>query len=279
MGLLDDLKLEVQKIRAEELEQNVEFESQEKFYDEYLKPVMVRSYGYLSEIVDNLNIVAPDIHPSYPLNPSLKHGVTLSQTNYEFHFDNRKSPRQIDIICTCALDQPQEFHVATKDAVVKQADLLKSHKFHYHQRNRLDKLHDIRGATFILEGPMKVHIRVAANAADKSIYIDLRNLGDQPYKRYKFSPDKVDDELLERLARLLIREESTLVEVEICDDVRDELRRRLELEKRRDEEDLAEAYAHMEAERLAENDAKLINRTKRAVAEGVGQVLKVFSKR
>jgi hypothetical protein len=240
---------------------------------------MVRTYGYLSEIVDNLNIVAPDIHPSYPLNPSLKHGVTLSQTNYEFHFDNRKSPRQIDIICTCALDQPQEFHVATKDAVVKQADLLKSHKFHYHQRNRLDKLHDIRGATFILEGPMKVHIRVAANAADKSIYIDLRNLGDQPYKRYKFSPDKVDDELLERLARLLIREESTLVEVEICDDVRDELRRRLELEKRRDEEDLAEAYAHMEAERLAENDAKLINRTKRAVAEGVGQVLKVFSKR
>ncbi|RLA50125.1 MAG: hypothetical protein DRR42_13985 [Gammaproteobacteria bacterium] len=279
MGLLDDLKLEVQKIRAEELERNAEFESQEKFYDEYLKPVMVRTYGYLSEIVGNLNIVVPDIHPSYPLNPSLKHGVTLNQANYEFHFDNRKSPRQIDILCTCILDQPQEFHVATEEAVVKHADLLKSYKFHYHQRNRLDKLHNIRGATFILEGPMNVHIRVFAHAADKCIYIDLRNLENQPFKRYKFSPDKVDDELLERLARLLIREESTLVEVKVCDNVRDELRRRLELEKCRDEEDLAEAYAHMEAERLAEKNAKLINRTKRAVAEGVGQVLKAFSKR
>jgi hypothetical protein len=239
---------------------------------------MVQAYGYLSEIVDNLNIVAPDIHPSYPLNPLLRQGVALNQTDYRFSFDNRKSPRQIDILCTCTLDQPQEFHVATEEAVVKHADLLRSYKFHHHQRNRLDKLHNIRGATFILEGPMKVHMRVFAHAADKCIYIDLRNLEDQPYKRYKLSPDKVDDELLERLARLLIREESTLVEVKVCDNVRDELRRRLELEKRRDEEDLAQAYADLEAERLAEKNAKLINRAKRAVAERTGEVLKVIQR-
>ena len=278
MGLLDDLKLEAEKIRAEEQEQNAEFESQEEFYDEYLKPVMVRAYAYLSEIVDNLNIVAPDIRPSYPLNPSLKVGVVLNQANYVFSFDNRKSPRQIDILCTCTLDQPQEFHVATKEAVENQAELLRSHKFHHHQRNRLDNLHNIRGATFLLEGPMKIHIRLLAQAADRCIYIDLRNLEDQPVKRYRFAPDKVDDELLERLARLLIREESRLVEVKVSDKLREELRLKLELEKRREEEDLAQAYAELEAEKLAENDDKLINRARRLVAEKTGEVLKVLSK-
>ena len=46
----------------------------------------------------------------------------------------------------------------------------------------------------------------------------------------------------------------------------------------REEEDLAQAYAELEAEKLAENDDKLINRARRLVAEKTGEVLKVLSK-
>ena len=278
MGLLDDLQVEVKKIRADEFRQNAELGAQEEFYSVHLRPVMLRVYQYLSDIVDNLSIIVPDISPSYPLNPLLKEGVALKQGDYKFSFDNSKTPHQIDIRCSCTLERPQEFHVPTKDAALRYAELLESHKFPHHRKDHRDRKHNIRGATFILEGPMKVHMRIHARAADKCIYIDLRNLEDQPLKRYKFPPEKVDDELLERLARLLIREESRLVEVSIDDDYREELRRRIELDKRRDEEALAEAYAHMEAENQAEKDARLTNRAKRAVVERADGVLKIFQR-
>lgn len=239
---------------------------------------MLRAYQYFSDIVENLNIVAPDINPGYPLNPLLKEEVALKQGDYKFNFDNGKTPHQIDIRCSCTLERPQEFHVPTKDAALRYEELLESHKFPYHRKDHRDRKHNIRGATFILEGPMKVHMRIHARSADRCIYIDLRNLEDQPVKRYKFPPEKVDDELLERLARLLIREESRLVEVSIDDDYRDELRRRIELDKRRDEEVLAAARAHLEAEKQAEEDAKMTNRARRAVAERADEVLKIFQR-
>lgn len=278
MGLLDDLQSEVKKLKEDDLKQDAELRAQEEFYDAQLKPVMVRAYDYFSEIVENLKIVAPDIRPNYPIDPQEREGITLNQSDYQFDFDNVKNPRQINIYCTCTLEQPREFHVPTKDAVLKYAELLKSYGFPHHCKNHLDKLYNIRGGTFLLEGPLNIHIRILAHPADRCIYLIFRNLEDQPNKRYKFLPEAVDDVLLERLARVLIREESKLVEVQVSDGVRGELRRQLEQEKNRNEEDLAQAYLDMEAEKLAEEEAKLINRTKRAIAEGVDKVSKIIKK-
>jgi len=276
MGLLDDLQTEVKKLKADELKQDAELRAQEEFYSTELQPVMVLAYNYFSEIIENLRIVAPDIRPAYPFDPLEKQLVTLHQSDYEFDFDSAKSPRQLNIYCTCKLGNPIEFHVPTKDAVLKYSELLESYGLPFHCKNHLDKLYDIRGGTFLLEGPLNVHIRILAHPADRCIYILFRNLEDQPTKRYKFLPDTINNELLERLARLLIREESRLVEVAVCDDVRDALRSQVEEEKRRKEEDLAQAYIHIEAEKLAEEEARLVNRTKRAMTVGVERVSKII---
>jgi hypothetical protein len=280
MGLLDDLQVEVKHIRAAELDQNAELEAQKEFYSVHLRPAMLRAYEYCSELVESLNVIASDIKVSYPLNPSLKNGVSLQQSDYKFSSDCGKSPRQVDILCSCNLEHRQEFYVRTEEAAEKLSDLLESFKFPYHRKNTLDKRYNIRGANFILEGPMKVHIRILAHAADRCVYIGLRNLEDQPIKRYKFAPEKLSNESLERLARLLIREELFLVEAkQVPDDVRDELRRQVELDKIREEEDLAQAHADLEAERLAEKEAKLVNRIRRKVAVKTRGVMEGFSKK
>lgn len=276
MGLLDELQTEVKRLKEDELKQDSELRAQEEFYSTQLKPVMVLAYNYLSEIIENLKIVTPDIRPGYPFNPLEEQAVILHQSDYEFDFDSVSSPRQLNIYCTCKLDKPIEFHVPTKESVLKYSGLLESYGFPFHCKNHLDKLYDIRGGTFFLEGPINVHIQILAHPADRCIYIVLRNLEDRPGKRYKFSPDTLNMELLERLARLLIREESSLVEVQVCSDVRDELRRQVEKDKRRREEDLAQAYIQLEAEKLAEEEARLVNRTKRAMAVGVDRVSKII---
>jgi hypothetical protein len=278
MALLDDLQHQVEKIQEEKLERQVELEAQEEFYDVQLRPAMSRARDYLAEIIDNLRIVVPQIYPSYPLNPQLQKGVTLKQIDYEFDYDNGKSPRQLVIRCSCILEQPHQFDVKSKDAVLQHTDLLESYRFPYHRKDYRDKRHDVRSATFTLEGPMRVYIRLLADAVDRCIYIDLRNIEQQAVKRYKFSPQQIDDVLLERLAQLLVRKESLLVNVEVSTNVRDELRRKLEIEKRRDEEDLARGLAILEAEKLAAEEARPINRARRAAASGVDKVLTMVKK-
>lgn len=275
MGLLDDLQKEVDTKRAEEQRQTAELEAQEEFYESQLKPVMVRAFHYWQEVIENLNIVERDVRPAYPLDPSIRNGITLVQGDYRLDYDNRKSPRQINICCTCTLDQPHQFHLPTKDAVLKHSDFLDSYEFAYHRRERRDKRHNIRSAFFFLEGPMPVHIQILADAKERCISVHLRNLENQPIKRYTFSPERFDDALLERLALLLIREESALVEVAISDDARNELRTRVELDKRRNEEDLADALRHLAIEKERTENAKLINRLRRTVALKAGKILQI----
>lgn len=275
MGLLDELQREVDTKRAEEQRQMAELEAQEEFYESQLKPVMVRAFHYWQEVIQNLNIVERDVRPSYPLDPSIRNGITLAQGDYRLDYDNWKSPRQINIDCICTLAQPHQFHLPTKDAVLKHSDFLDSYEFAYHRRERRDKHHNIRSAFFFLEGPLPVNIQILADAKERCISVHLRNLESQPYKRYTFLPDKFDDALLERLALLLIREESALVEVAISDDTRKELRTQVELDKRRSEVELADALLHLASEKERNENTKLINRLRRTVALGAGKLLRI----
>lgn len=267
MSLLDELQVRADKLRLDEQERHKNLQLEQDFYDAELKPVMLVAYQYLSKLIENLTLVKPKITASYPLNPEDKSGITLNQTDYEFIFDHGERPHQLDIRCVCTLDRPVEFFLPSKTAVLKHSELLDDYRFFYHRRDRRDQTHDVSGATFILEGPMPVHIRIEASPADQCIYVHLRNLEPQPYKRYKFSADKIDSALLERIAKVLVREESMLVEVEVSEDFRSELRRRLEIENRRREEELAKAFAEMEAEKRAELEAKPSYRAKKALQE------------
>ena len=267
MGLLDDLQVRADKIRQVEQERHRDIQRQQDFYEAELKPVMLEAYAYFSKLIENLNVVKPRITANYQLSPADKAGTTLDQTGYEFVFDHRESPHQLDIYCVCNLERPVEYFLKSKTAVMNHSELLDEYRFFYHRRDRRSQMHEVLGATFTLEGPMPVHIRIEAKPADKCIYVHLRNLEAQPYKRYKFSAGQLDQALLERIAKVLIREESKLVEVEVSRDIRSELRRRLEIDNRRREEELAKAYAEIEAEKKAEAQAKPTYRAKKALQQ------------
>jgi len=274
MGLLDDLKTEAKEKEYAEQKRTAELAAQEEFYQAELKPVMQRANHYFAELVENLVKVAPEIFPTYPLGPSQQADVTLEQGDYTVRTDQVDDLQMVAVQCQCSLVQPREFYVRTSEAVRKYADLLDEYSFRHHCKNQLDARHEVVNATFILEGPMTAQIRVVASAPDRCIYIELNNLEEQPQKRYKFAPEKVDEDLLDRLARMLVREESKLVEVKISDDVRDEFRRKVELEQRRNEEEMADALAYREAERAAEKEARLVNRATRAGAGATASVWK-----
>ena len=273
MGLLDDLKKEAEKKEAQQQEQGVELQSQEDYYEQLLKPAMRRAHEYFVELVDTLNTVKPDVTAPYPVDPEKGRPIGLKHGGYSFVSDDEESPRKFIVACDCALEERLEFYVQTKAAVDRYSALLDSHNFPYFTKNELDEAHEVVNAGFVLEGPLRLQIRFIASAENKCIYVDLYNLDPQPKKRYKLPPEKLTDALLDRLARILMHEETQLVETRISDETRAELSRKVEEEKRRVAKAQAEAEAEREAERLAEEEARLINRAKRSVTGGIKKIL------
>lgn len=275
MGLLDDLKNQAKEKEEKEKQREAELQAQQLYYDKHLHSVMRQAHAYFLELVQQLKIVQPEVSPEFSLGPENEPPITLRQDDYVFRADNTEKPRSIVVSCECHLDEPCEFYVRTKTAVSSYAEMLDSLGFPHYRKNEMDERLDVANATFVLEGPMKSQIRLVASPENKCIHVDLFNIDRQPRKRYRLSPEKVDETLLDRLARLLLREDATLVEVEVSDEVREELRRKLEEDNQRRAQEQARAIADREAERLAEEEARMINRAKRTVK---GSIKKILSK-
>ena len=124
---------------------------------------------------------------------------------------------------------------------------------------------------------MPVQIRILSYPADRCIYVDFRNLEEEPQTRYRFDPDKMTMEIFERIAKILLRQEKKLIRVDISDDYRGELQKQLEIDRLSKEKHVAEGLAYLEAERLAEEEARLINRTKSALTTGTLKVVSAIS--
>ena len=268
MALRDELRKEVARIQSEQELESAQREADEAFYEEKLKPVMLEAHSYFSEVVDNLLIISPEVFPEYALDPTAGKDVKLRQCDYKYRVDDGRAPREVDVLCQAVLDRPVEFYLATRERAEKHAALLDSHDFAYHRKNALDKHYNVKGATFYLEGPMRVYFRMTASGEDRCIYIDLRNLGEQRSKRYKFEPEKLDEAFYDRLTNLVLRKVNYLVTPNVGEVEREHLQQQLSEERRAREADLAEAYEQQEARKQAEREAMLHNRTKKALADG-----------
>lgn len=274
MSLLSQLESEVQRVQARDEAAKAEREAQAAYYEAALKPVMVRARKYFSKLVESLDIVQPEVSPTYRLNPGNDDDIQFSQSGYEFDYDSSGEPRQLVLRSSCVLDEPLQFFVATKEGAEKYANLLDGYGLSYHRRNHIDKLYEVRSATFTLEGPLQITIRLLADPAERCIYVDLRNIESQPIKRYKFMPDRVDEALLERIGRLLLREESRLVSVDLDDEFRNELRLKLQAQKEEQARALAEGLAYLEEQKQQEESSRLRNKASRALAGVTSKLLK-----
>ena len=109
----------------------------------------------------------------------------------------------------------------------RQSALLDSYRFFYHRKDRRNERLEVVAATFILEGPLRSHLRIVADPDDRAVHVMLRNLEATPTRSYRFEPGQLDPAMLERMARLMLRQERTLVQVEVSESVRRQLQARL----------------------------------------------------
>jgi hypothetical protein len=278
MSLLDDLQSQVAEKKANELALLEEQQAQEEFYALKLRPAMIQAREYFDEVVTNLKVIGPDIQCKYPLDPESMAGITFRQSDYEFFYDEASNPRLLDISCICRLKRAAEFYVPTKEKVEKYAELLNSYGLSFHQKNRLDDHYNIRGATFFLDEVLPAKISIQSHPADRCVYVYLQNFEKEPLKRYSFNPEQLTIELLEKIARILLREETELVKVTVSDHFREQLQQQVRSERLKKEQEVAQGSAYLDSLKRAEEEARLVSRAKNALLTRTKQMETLISR-
>ena len=249
MSLLDNLRNEVEIKESEHAAHMAEREAQQRYYDERLKQPMLQALTYFAEVVKNLKFLDMVTPVGLPIAPDGKSLVAMEQSGYEFIYDDAKNPLRMDIVCECLVSDYQRFFVSNLDKVERYTEFLDGMNLAYHRKTELDSKYDIRNAVFELEGPLKVGVTIKASPSDRAIYVYLRNLEAESEKKYQFSPEKLDADLLERLGRVLLRK-----------DFRNELAMQVEAEKIERDTQLRVAFEEMRIEREAEAEAKMFSK-------------------
>ncbi|BFM19174.1 hypothetical protein [Gilvimarinus japonicus] len=228
MGILDDLKQQADGLRAAEADKAAQLAQQEAYYQATLRPAMLKVLSYLDELVKHINYVQPQRTLYYPLAPDRDTTVALSQGPYKLLIDSSDTPRQVDIRVAAKLTQPTLYVLDNLAAIQHYAEHLDAYALPYHRQDALNNLHRVDKATFTLEGPLQHAIRIQADTEQQCIEILLRNFGRAGVKRHRFTPNKIDEALLDRLGRVLLHDiESLPVPTEVSEETRQQLRQKL----------------------------------------------------
>jgi hypothetical protein len=277
MGLLDDLRHQAGKQRLGEEEDAARQAEREAFYREQIMPLMHKAFQYYTELIEHLNYIKPDTTVNYPLLPDGQ-PMPLKQGEYTIVIDSSKELKQIDIKFECNLNQPIDFEIVGKEAILRHADRLDRYRFKYQRVDKKDNQYELESAKFKLEGPMPLYMGILADIGQSRINILLRNFTDPGMLRYTLTPEQFNEEFMDRLGRFILRQEKNLFTSNMSEDARAEIRRKLEEERLQKEQEMAEREAELKAIEEEELSNTNKEKLKRAMQENSDKLKGLYHK-
>ncbi len=279
MGLLEDLKKQADDMRSAEAKETARQAEQEAYYQVELRPAMQRALTYLDELIKHINFVQPERVVHYPFTPDKQELLPLKQSTYKLVIDSSASPRQVNIRVAAEFSEQPVFHISERKAVLFYAEYLDKYGLQYHRQDAIDRQHQMESATFTLEGPLQLAVRLQVDAEQQCIVVFLKNFGKPGVQRHQYRPEQINDELLDRLGRLLLHDvDSLVIPTELSDEVRQRIRDQLIEDKRREQALQQQVEADALREQEAVEAAKLNNRLKQTLRDKTQLFKKLYAK-
>lgn len=246
MGILDELKQEADQLKNQELDEQRRKEEIERRFREEIDPRMQQLHAYLRDVVQQLNVVKPEIPVDYEIagKPLLK---GLNQGDY---FLGHYTERKFNLLFVCSRELKQVFELSDAAQINKMKEYLTNNAVKYHCKELKNDRHEVYKATFVLLGQVKGALEFRANPNDNSIDLMARNFAALGRANVSFPPDKIDSAFCDDLGNYILRRSNKIMEhriQRISDEQRATIRRNLEREKQEREAEL---------KRLEEEEAK-----------------------
>ncbi len=227
MGILDELREQADERRGEEQERAERESERSAYYQNELRPRMRAIYAYLFELVQHVNYLRPVVCVDYQFE-GLGSLDGFCQGPYQLTTEGGGNLKRVSLSCEAVRDKTFELETSSRQELERMKN--------YFWRNRLPFQANAtgagRGVRFIFEGRVPVVCAFEVDFAAGAIVLTMRNVDRLGMDRFSFKPEQVDDVLLDRFARFVLRRDDGLIALEMSEEDRDRLRRMLHEQKR-----------------------------------------------
>lgn len=204
-----------------------------------LEAKMKALYKYFSEFNEHLNVVSPDVSGDYLLE-GLGTLTNLHQGDYKLATDDPKSIQKFTFHWSCTGQGRQEFKVANPILAEKHRETLWNMNLRFNKRD----LQKGAGAVFVVDAFVPVSFEFESDPAKNAINLKLKNLGALGVVSYSYPSDKVNVELMDELAKCVLRRPNRFDELngeKMSDTLRQRIRENLEKEREQRNTELHES--------------------------------------
>lgn len=268
MGLLDDLKQEADRIRAEGEQHRSSQAQNEAFYREKIKPALLRVLDYQIELLAQLEVIQPEIRGEFAI-PGLQRPLQLLQSLPTLSVDSRDNIKSTGLALEYAQDQ-LEFSVSPREAAEETRAFLDQQRQQFSDwplRGVDGSISGLHFSVFTFRVP--AFIELSADIDDQRIAFTSSNIRGYHQQVDYLHPDVIDSEWLDGLGRYLLDQGPSPFVQHLEEADRDHIRRRLAEEKAQREQELAEAEREAakatEAARLSTRMNRLLDKARQRV--------------
>ncbi len=229
MGVLDELKQEVEDLKAKKGEDQQPTQADTDLVRRKLLPKMKALYNYFKEFNEHLQVVSPDVTGDYLLE-GLGTLTNLRQSDYKLATDDPKTILKFIFHWTCSRSGRHEFKVENPILAEKHRENLWKQNLRFNKRDVQNGV----GAVFVVDAYVPVSFEFEADVAKNVICLKLKNFGTLGSIQHAFSPDKVNAELMDELAKCVLRRSNRFDELsgeKMSDTLRQRIRENLEKER------------------------------------------------
>ena len=230
MGLLDELKQEAEILKSKE-DESAEETTQAELdrARRKLDPKMKALYKYFSEFCDHLNVVTPDVSGDYLLE-GLGTLTNLRQCDYKLATEDPNSIQKFTFHWSCVGRGSKEFKISNPIVAEKHRETLWNYNLKFNKRD----LQNGAGAVLLVEAFVPITCEFETDPARGVIRLKLKNLGALGIINHSYPPDKVNEELMDEFAKLVLRRPNRFDELsgeKMSDTLRQRIREGVEKER------------------------------------------------
>lgn len=235
MDFLEQLKKEVDEARSrKDLEEAALKRNLSQFRSD-AQMVMLQVYRYLKHFLDTLNTSDMVIRHTYELE-GYGELPPYTQTNYMLLTTDPASIDELTFQFEAVGDKLITFRKSGRNRISRQRDMMWSHGLRFEFKERLGAIAGAeKSVNFTVEPWIPVKIVFAINEAGRNIRLRLKNLVDLEDNIHSLKLDDIDRELLDELAKRIVRKPDRLnskLGFSVTDTLRMRLQARLKFERR-----------------------------------------------
>lgn len=250
MGVLDDLKEQAARARQAAAAEEQGRAARETAALAVALPAMFRIHLHLRDLAEQLRLLKPELRLALEI-PGLGAVPGFRQDPPEIDASGNP-PDRLGVRFALRYERRGQFELRGVPSVNQWLDSTRRRGLLVRLERMLDPLGHLERAVVSLGDGVAASLDFSIDRDSGAVLLAVRNFEELGERRHAVRPEEITSRWLDEFTRFLLRQPHRFLVNELPPDVRENLRRRLELEKRRDEEALADGQRATAPARLKE---------------------------